>query len=548
MKIYVEWREGQKELDYQKDISVENMLKDIEGIRYPIYSCLINNDPKRLDTILTGDCKVTLLDIRDKSADLIMQKSMALLYVKAVHDILGNNTEVIVDNALSKGLYTVIKKNINGSIIFKIEKRMHELVKAKLPITEVKLSHFELEEYMKTHQMARNYEKNTLPEPAKMKVYELSGESFIFETDIVTNTKYLSMCGLKKYKHGVLLRFPSPDNPLKLPEFKEEKLLYKAFAEENSWGKITGVVYASDLNKKIQNNEYKDLILLNESLHEKRIAEIAGKIKKSGKRIILIAGPSSSGKTTFTKKLIIQLRVLGLKPLYLGTDDYFVEREETPLDKDGNKDYESLNAVDVKLFDDQMNALLKGETVDLPTFDFLEGKKVYGKRITKIDRFQPIVIEGIHGLNPKLTEMIPDEQKFKIYISPLTQINIDEFNRISTTDARMLRRLVRDHATRGRSADRTLRDWPLVRKGEDTNIFPYNIYADEFFNSACIYELPVLKKHAEKLLLEIPQEAAEYPTVRRILSLLQFFDELDDDASIPCDSILREFIGGSIVE
>ena len=288
--------------------------------------------------------------------------------------------------------------------------------------------------------------------------------------------------------------------------------------------------------------------MLNESLHEKRIAEIAGKIKKSEKRIILIAGPSSSGKTTFTKKLIIQLRVLGLKPLYLGTDDYFVEREETPLDKDGNKDYESLNAVDVKLFDDQMNALLKGETVDLPTFDFLEGKKVYGKRITKIDRFQPIVIEGIHGLNPKLTEMIPDEQKFKIYISPLTQINIDEFNRISTTDARMLRRLVRDYATRGRSADRTLRDWPLVRKGEDTNIFPYNIYADEFFNSACIYELPVLKKHAEKLLLEIPQEAADYPTVRRIFSLLQFFDELDDDASIPCDSILREFIGGSIVE
>ncbi len=445
-------------------------------------------------------------------------------------------------------MFTIIKKKYQASDIKKIETRMHELVREEIPVVETKVDREHLEEWVKTHHMARNYIDTTLPIPERVKIYTLNDESFIFDTDLVTNTKQLKVCGLKKYKHGILLRFPSPENPLKLPKFKEEKLLYRAFAEETRWCKITEVIYASDLNKMIKENNYKDLILLSESLHEKKIAEIATRIKKENKRIILIAGPSSSGKTTFTKKLIIQLRVNGLKPLYLGTDDYFVERDETPLDADGNKDYEGLGALDINLFDSQMTALLNGEEVDIPSFDFVKGTKIFGKRKTKIDKNQPIVIEGIHGLNPKLTEMIPDEEKFKIYISPLTQINIDEFNRISTTDARMLRRLVRDYATRGKSATDTLQSWPSVRRGEDQNIFPYNIYADVFFNSACIYEIPVLKHHAKKLLEEIPHGSKEYPTVKRIVSLLKFFEELDDDASIPCDSILREFIGGSIVD
>lgn len=548
MKILVEWNEGSKVLEYDKVITAEELLEDVKEVKYPIMSCNMDNYPKRLDVVIDHDCTITLLDIRNKNADLVMQKSMVLLYVKAIHDVLGEDTEVVIENALSKGLFTVIKKKYTTSDIKKIEARMHELVHLKLPIIETKVDEEHLEEWVKTHHMARNYIETTLPIPERVKIYTLNDESFIFDTDLVTNTKQLKVCGLRKYKHGVLLRFPSPENPLKLPKFKEEKLLYRAFAEETRWCKITEVIYASDLNKMIKDKNYKDLILLSESLHEKKIAEIANQIKKENKRIILIAGPSSSGKTTFTKKLIIQLRVNGLKPLYLGTDDYFVEREETPVDKDGNKDYEGLGALDIKLFDDQMTALLRGEEVDIPSFDFVKGTKVFGKRITKIDKNQPIVIEGIHGLNPKLTEMIPDEEKFKIYISPLTQINIDEFNRISTTDARMLRRLVRDYATRGKSAQDTLQSWPSVRRGEDQNIFPYNIYADAFFNSACIYEIPVLKHHAKKLLEEIPHGSKEYPTVKRIVSLLKFFEELDDDASIPCDSILREFIGGSIVD
>lgn len=548
MKILVKWNEGSKEIEYSSSLTAEELLKDVPEVKYPIMSCLMDDYPKRLDVLIDHDCTITLLDIRNKNADLVMQKSMVLLYVKAVHDVLGKETEVVIENALSKGLFTVIKKKYGEKAIKKIEMRMHELVNKELEIHETKVYKENLEEWVKTHNMARRYIDNTLPIPERVKIYTLLDESFIFDTDLVTNTKQLKVCGLRKYKHGVLLRFSAPENPLELPEFKEEKLLYKAFAEETRWCKLTEVVYASDLNEKIKTNNYKDLILLSESLHEKRIAEIANKITKANKRIILIAGPSSSGKTTFTKKLIIQLRVNGLKPLYLGTDDYFVEREQTPVDENGKKDYEGLGALDINLFASQMNELLRGETVDLPTFDFIEGHKKYGDRITKINHNQPIVIEGIHALNPVLTEMIPDEEKFKIYISPLTQINIDEFNRISTTDARMLRRLVRDHARRGRSAKETLDSWPSVRKGEDNNIFPYNIYADEFFNSACIYELPVLKHHVKVLLQEIPHGSKEYPTVKRILSLLQFFEELDDDASIPCDSILREFIGGSIVE
>lgn len=415
MKILVEWNEGSKVLEYDQAITAEELLEDVKEVKYPIMSCNMDNYPKRLDVLIDHDCTITLLDIRNKNADLVMQKSMVLLYVKAIHDVLGEDTEVVIENALSKGLFTVIKKKYMTSDIKKIEARMHELVHLKLPIIETKVDEEHLEEWVKTHHMARNYIETTLPIPERVKIYTLNDESFIFDTDLVTNTKQLKVCGLRKYKHGVLLRFPSPENPLKLPKFKEEKLLYRAFAEETRWCKITEVIYASDLNKMIKDKNYKDLILLSESLHEKKIAEIANQIKKENKRIILIAGPSSSGKTTFTKKLIIQLRVNGLKPLYLGTDDYFVEREETPVDKDGNKDYEGLGALDIKLFDDQMTALLRGEEVDIPSFDFVKGTKVFGKRITKIDKNQPIVIEGIHGLNPKLTEMIPDEEKFKIY-------------------------------------------------------------------------------------------------------------------------------------
>ena len=287
--------------------------------------------------------------------------------------------------------------------------------------------------------------------------------------------------------------------------------------------------------------------MLHEALHEKKISDIADQIKQENKRIILICGPSSSGKTSFAKRLCIQMRVIGLRPLYLGTDDYFVERSETVLDENGEKDYESIRAVDIDLFNQQINELLNGQKVDIPTFDFINGTKVFGQRIVSIDKNQPIVIEGIHALNQILTRDIDDAEKFKIYISPLTSLNIDHINRIPTTDARMLRRLVRDHQFRGRPASQTICDWPKVRKGEDQNIFPFIDQADIFFNTNYIYELAVLKKYAEPLLESVQPEEKEYAEAQRMLSFLRFFEKIEDDSAIANQSILREFIGGSIL-
>ena len=270
-------------------------------------------------------------------------------------------------------------------------------------------------------------------------------------------------------------------------------------------------------------------------------------IPNEKKRIILIAGPSSSGKTSFAKRLCIQLRVCGLRPLYLGTDDYFIDRKDLIPDEKGNIDFETIKALDIDLFTSQMNDLLAGKEVDLPAFDFISGEKKYGSRITKIDASMPIVIEGIHGLNPMLTEGIPEKEKFRIYISPLTSLNIDAHHRIPTTDARMLRRLVRDYRTRNRSAAQTIHDWPSVRRGEDKWIFPYCDDADAFFNSSAIYELSVLKKYAEPLLHSISKGQEEYSEARRMLDFLKFFRTIDDVHEIAINSILREFIGGSIL-
>jgi uridine kinase len=323
-------------------------------------------------------------------------------------------------------------------------------------------------------------------------------------------------------------------------------MLYNAFLEEGMWAELMGVHYVSDLNEKVGAGEDRELIQISEALHEKKIAEIADMIAKEGRRIILIAGPSSSGKTTFARRLNIQLRVNGFKPLYLGTDDYYVNREHTPLDEYGEKNFEDLEAIDLELFNNQLNDLLDGKEVDIPHFDFYNGVKVFGTRKTTIQPGQPILIEGIHGLNGKLTEFVPDEEKFRIYISPFTQLNIDEHNRVSTTDARMLRRIVRDHQFRGYSAKKTIELWPKVRLGEAKNIYPYSNEADVLFNSSHIYELAVLKKHAEPLLMEITREDPEYSEAYRMLNFLQFFDVIEDDHVIVNNSIIREFIGGSI--
>lgn len=535
-------------IDVEKGIRAEQLYLSLNEKREnKVLLCKVDNSYRDLNHKINRSCSIEFLDMSDNYAWLVYQNSLILLYEKAVYDILGN-VQVNVSNSLNKGLYTTIKGNVSADDIAKIEKRMKELVNAQLPIIKERIQRKELLK-LSSYFNSRDRSRLILSSESiqAVEVYSLDSYKELFYGLLVPNTSYLQYFELKKYRNGILLRYPHISRPNEMPPYEDQKLLYDAFSEATIWEKLMNVSYVADLNEKIKNNDYQDLIMLQEALHEKKISDIADQIKQENKRIILICGPSSSGKTSFAKRLCIQMRVIGLRPLYLGTDDYFVERSETVLDENGEKDYESIRAVDIDLFNQQINELLNGQKVDIPTFDFINGTKVFGQRIVSIDKNQPIVIEGIHALNQILTRDIDDAEKFKIYISPLTSLNIDHINRIPTTDARMLRRLVRDHQFRGRPASQTICDWPKVRKGEDQNIFPFIDQADIFFNTNYIYELAVLKKYAEPLLESVQPEEKEYAEAQRMLSFLRFFEKIEDDSAIANQSILREFIGGSIL-
>lgn len=532
--------------------TVEALYRKYENqLPYTVLAARVNGTVERLTWRLEEDSTVEFLDMRTQAANLIYQNSLILLYLKAVEDVLGH-VEVDIENALNKGLFTEVKRKepVTAAEVRQIEKRMRQIVAEDIPIGIEKL---QIEEAEELFRQTGQPEKTELLRAAGMRkskkripFYAIEGYKDFFYGQMVPSTGYIEYFQLRKYRRGILLRFPHPSAPDRIPEYVDERLLYQTFGEQNRWGRLMGISYVSDLNRKIEEGKAKELIQLSEALHERRIVEIADMITKQKKRIVLIAGPSSSGKTTFAQRLCIQLRVNGLDPLYMGTDDYFVEREDTPLDEYGEKDYENLSAVDIHLFNQNMNDLLAGKTVDLPTFDFITGHKEFGKRITSIGSNQPIVIEGIHALNEDLTPEIPQEAKFKIYISPLTQLNIDSHNRIVTTDHRMLRRMVRDYKYRGHSAQNTIKTWPKVRAGEDKNIFPYSNEADVLFNSVHLYEISVLKKYAEPLLMEIQPDEPEYSEAVRMLNFLRFFRVIEDDSVIVNNSILREFIGGSI--
>lgn len=549
VKLVKELRTEPIEIEVAEGTTIETLvLKYQPELQYRVIAAKLNNTLVDLLEKINEPCTVEFLDMRTQAANLIYEKSVSLVYLKAVADILGPDVPVEINNALNKGLYTEIKSKtpLSAEKIAEIEAHMHELVKEDIPFVKYVCGSDEAKRIMAEDGYPQKQRLLESMNVKRVKFYTMDGYRNFFYGLMTPSSGYVEFFELMKYRNGVLLRYPHPSNPNVIPEYVDEKKMYAAFGEATRWQNLLGVSYVDDLNMKVKNGEARDLIQLSEALHEKKIAEIADMIKEQKKRIILIAGPSSSGKTTFARRLCVQLRVNGLNPLYLGTDDYFVEREETPLDEFGEKDFERLEAVDVKLFNEHMNALLNGETVDLPTFDFMTGHKQYGQRITSISASQPIVIEGIHALNDAMTPYIDHDQKFKIYISPLTQLNIDEHNRISTTDSRMLRRMVRDFKYRGHDAQDTIRSWPKVRKGEDTYIFPYNGEADVFFNSVHIYEFAVLKKYAEPLLQSVKPEEPEYMDAARMLKFLKYFQVIEDDSIIVNNSILREFIGGSV--
>ena len=540
--------EKELKLEVKKNTTIAQLIQEVNS-KHRIYAALINHKHVHFNERVSEGNVVELQDIRASYGNTCYQTSLTLLYLKAIHDVMGKNVTVTIANSLSKGLFTVIHAgNVTDNLAKEIETRMHELVEDNLEISEEYVDSDRAIQLLQDVKDKKSVDLlNTASNLKHVYVITLADEKMMSFVHALPSTSYIPFFEVRRYRNGLLLRFPHPNYPDEIPPYEEQKLLYDAFSEETQWEKLLKVSFASDLNRMIEKHESKDLIMLSEALHEKKIAMIAEQIQSAKKRIILIAGPSSSGKTTFAKRLCIQLKVIGLNPLYLGTDDYFVNRDEMIPDENGKYDFEELEAVDLHLFETQMNALLHGEKVDLPEFDFITGKKIFGKRITSIDASQPIVIEGIHGLNPQLTEGIDDSEKFKIYISPLTQINLDAHHRIPTTDARMLRRMVRDNRTRGRDGAVTISSWPSVRHGEEKYIFPFNKEADVFFNSQCVYELAVLKKYATPLLEKVQPDQAEYAEAQRMLQFLSCFVSIDDDSIIANNSIIREFIGGSIL-
>ena len=515
---------------------------------YDFIACRVDRKTKSLLEVLDHACMLELLDLRDIAAYRIYQASLSFLYVRAIQRLYGKRVSVSFENSLQAGVYTLVKGRGVQAEPSEILAEMRAMVDDDLPFVRSVVSRQELMQFFKEKGAKEDLRLfNSAPDIEESLLYTLDGVTEFCFHEMVPSTGWLKYFDVVRYKGGLLLQHPNVHDPKKIPHREVKKKLYGAYAENAAWAKIAGINCAADLNETVADGRINETVLLAEALQERKIVEIATEIVEKNKRFVLIAGPSSSGKTTFAKRLCIQLRVLGKKPLYLGTDDYFVERRDTPVGPDGKNDYETIEALDLELFNTQMKALMNGEKVDLPEFDFMEGTKVFGKRIVALGQDEPIVIEGIHGLNPKMTAEIDEENKYRIYISPLTQLNIDAHNRISTNDARLLRRIVRDHQFRGYSAARTIEAWPKVRTGEEKNIFPYTDQTDVFFNSHLLYELCILKSAAAPLLTEIAEDDPSYPEAQRLLDFLKFFRSLDDFGLVPNHSIMREFIGGSTI-
>lgn len=536
---------------YQKNTTLLEISKNFqENFETPIVAAIVNNELKELFNKIEKDCTIEFIDLTHKDGWKIHRRSLSFVFIKACKDIL-EDAVITIDHTLNKGLYCEInsKTKITQEIINKIKHRMQELIDKDIPFIKTKIKK---EDAIKIFQDNKQYEKVELLKSIDkqyINIYDLDGFKDYFYGYLVPSTGYLKLFNLIKIKdkeNAVILLNPNRENPLQLTKYIYSPKLINIYEERKKWANIMGISFLSDLNNIIKNKEYPELIRTMEALHENKIAKIANMIANNpAKRIILIAGPSSSGKTSFAKRLALQLKVNGLKPATISLDDYFVNREDTPLDENGRYDFESIYAIDLKLFNKHLKELLEGNEIDMPTYNFITGKREFLGKKLKITKKQPIIIEGIHGLNPLLTSEIPDKNKFKIYISALTQLNIDCHNRIATTDTRLIRRIVRDNRTRGIDAKKTISMWESVRKGEKKNIFPFQEQADIMFNSALVYELSVLKKYIVPLLNKIKPEDKEYIEAKRLLSFLEYFKEIDEEIDIPPTSILREFIGGS---
>lgn len=517
---------------------------------YGPVSAKVNNKVESLDFRVYYNKDIEFLDITSSSGMRTYVRSLFFILVKAVEELYPQGS-ISLEHPISKGYFCKlhIDRTIGLDDVQRIKQKMQEIIAADIPYTRTECH---------TEKVVRLFEERGMPDKARLLdtygqlysyYYQLGDTVDCYYSSLVPSTGYIRLFDIVKYYDGLLLRIPSRENPTKLEEVVKQEKMLEVFQEYHRWNQILGISTVGDLNVACNHGHATDLINVSEALQEKKIAQIADEIthrNQDGKRVklVLISGPSSSGKTTFSKRLSIQLMTNGLKPYPISLDDYFVNRNDTPLDENGKHDFESLYAVDLPFFEEQLTTLLNEGEVELPRYNFTTGKREMSGKKLRIDEHMILIIEGIHALNPALTPHIPNENKYKVYVSALTTILLDNHNYIPTTDNRLLRRIIRDYKYRNYSAEETIARWPSVRAGEEKWIFPYQENADAMFNSALLFELAVLKDYVEPVLRKVPNRCPEYSEAHRLLRFLNYFVSVQDK-ELPPTSLLREFLGGS---
>lgn len=546
-KVQIFCKNNKKFINASEGISISDVFTQCElDFPLPPLAARVNQHVKNMNRRIFGNVTVEFLDITSSSGRRIYQRSLFMVLCKAVRDLFPDG-RVVIDIPVSNGFFCDLKigRPVTTEDAVLIRRRMQEIIDAALPINRHKvMTEQAIELFERMGDTTKALLFRTLGR-LYTTYYDIDGYVDFYYGNMLDNTSQLTLFGIEPYYDGLLLRLPSEDNPHELGALIKQDKMFEIFREHHHWQDLLGIGTVGTLNKAIQMGHSSDLINLSEALQEKKISRIADEIAARGNvKLVLIAGPSSSGKTTTCKRLSIQLLTNGIRPLNISLDDYFVDREKTPLDEKGDYDYESIHALNLELFNQQLSALFRGEEVELPCYNFQTGKsEMSGKRLQLHDN-EVLVIEGIHALNPELTASIDQTCIFRLYASALTTILLDHHNYVPTTDNRLLRRIIRDYKYRGCSAQDTIRRWPSVRAGEKKWIFPYQENADAMFNTAMLFELAVIKTQAEPLLEQVPEAADEYPEAQRLLMFLKYITPVSDQ-QIPPASLLREFLGGS---
>ncbi len=538
--------------EYPAGTKLTEIAKEFQKyFNYKILIAKVDNELTSLEAEVTKKCDIDFYDRSSIIGNGIYGRSLQFILVLAVRRLLGKTADVIVENSIDKGVYCeIVNAEIDKNTVKELEKVMHEIVKEDLIFTKVNVLRRDAIKYFKSEKKqdkvnVLKYISNTFVSLYRVDdVYDYFYGFLANSTSLIDDFKMTYIA-----ENGFVLSSPTVYNPECTYNYIHHKKLFDKFREYSKWGDCIDVGNAADLNEFVSKGSYGELIRLSEAYYDSQLTRIADQVYENRKniKIILIAGPSSSGKTTTAKKLQTYLGSKGIKTHPIGIDDYYVNREKTPRDENGDYDFECIEAIDLKLFNKHLSKLLAGEKIELPTFNFITGEREYHGKTMSIGEDEIIIVEGLHALNDELTSSIENRYKYKIYISPLTQLNIDNHNRIYTSDTRRLRRIVRDSRTRGYTAEETLKRWPKIREGEEKYIFPYQDAADTIVNSAMIYEIGVLKVYAEPLLFSVPENSEVYPEARRLINFLRNFLPIPTD-QIPINSVIREFVGGSCYE